>query len=65
MVDLVDSATTFLQYQLDVEAVSFKRKSDFCEYVEALVERIAGRVREDQMVVTEIDCVHKYVVVEQ
>jgi hypothetical protein len=59
VLDLVDSATSYLLYECDVELLSFKRKSDLCEYLEVLAARIAGRVREEEVVVTEIDCVAK------
>lgn len=57
--DLVDSAASFLLYELCVEVVRFKRPNELCDYLATLTRLVAGRVADDQLVVTEIDCVAK------
>jgi predicted RecB family endonuclease len=57
--DLVDSAASYVLYELGVEVVRFKRPAELCEYLATLTRLIAGRVADDQVVVTEIDCVAK------
>jgi hypothetical protein len=55
----VDSAASFLLYELCVEVVRFKRPAELCDYLATLTRLVAGRVADDQLVVTEIDCVAK------
>lgn len=57
--DLVDSAMSYLLYELDVEVVRFGRSGELGEYVETLARLAAERVKEELQVVTEIDCVAK------
>lgn len=60
VVDLVDSATSYLLYELDVEVVVFKRTADFCDYLLTFTRMASSRVPDEMAVVTEIDCVAKY-----
>lgn len=58
MGDLVDSAVSYLLFELDMEVVRFKRSAELCEYLGTLTRLVAER-NGDSQVVTEIDCVAK------